>query len=65
MITITGRKAAAAVLTASGVFVIAMGIFGISHHRLTPREALAGTGGLVVAAVAGLWLRRAKRGGTP
>lgn len=63
---ITGRRAAAAILTASGVFVLAMGVFGILHHRLTIREGLAGTGGLVVAAVTGLWLRRDKRdGGTP
>jgi hypothetical protein len=62
-VTIAARRAAAAVLTASGVFVIAMGIFGLARHGLTTREALAGTGGLVVAAVSGLWLRRAKRRG--
>lgn len=60
---ITGRHAAAAILTVSGAFVLAMGAFGISHHRLTVREGLAGIVGLVVAAVAWLWLRRDKRDG--
>jgi drug/metabolite transporter (DMT)-like permease len=60
---ITGRHAAAAVLLVSGVFVLAMGVFSISHHRLTVREGLAGIVGLVIAAVAWLWLRRDKRDG--
>jgi hypothetical protein len=62
MITLTRRHAAAAVFTASGVFALAMGTFGL-FRGLTPREALAGTGGLVVAAVAWLWLRRQNRNG--
>jgi drug/metabolite transporter (DMT)-like permease len=60
---ITGRHVAAAFLAASGVFVLAMGGFGILQQRLTVREGLAGTAGLVVAAVSWLWLRRDKRDG--
>jgi hypothetical protein len=40
-----------------------MGGFGILQQRLTVREGLAGTAGLVVAAVSWLWLRRDKRDG--
>ena len=61
---ITGRHAAAAILTASGVLVLALGIFGILRG-LTPREAVTGTAGLVAAAVSWLWLRRDKNGGAP
>jgi drug/metabolite transporter (DMT)-like permease len=57
------RRAAAAAFAASGVFVLAMGIFG-TFRGVTPREALAGTAALVVAAVSWLWLRRDRRGGT-
>ena len=63
MITVTGRTAAAAVLIAAGCFVLGMGIFGLTRHGLTPHQGLAGIGGLVVAAVAALWLRRQKRDG--
>ncbi len=65
MITVTGPKVALAVFIAAGCFVLGMGVYGLTHRGLTPHEGLAGTGGLVVAAVAWLWLRRQnKHGGT-
>lgn len=63
MITVTGPRIALAVCIAAGCFVLGMGAFGLACGGLTPHEGLAGTGGLVVAAVAWLWLRRAKRRG--
>ena len=63
MITVTGRVVAFVVLVCCCAFDIALVAFSAFRGGLTHREALIGTGVLVVAAVSWLWLRRENRGG--
>ena len=57
MNTVDGRLVAALILTLAGAGLITLAVVGLAANRLTPHEVLAGVIALVVAAVAGLWLR--------
>jgi len=63
MITVTGRLAAFVVLLCSCGFVVALSVFSAFSGGPTPREAIAGTGGVLVAAVSWLLSRRQNRNG--
>ena len=63
MITVTGRLVAFVVLLCSCGFVIAVTVFSALHGGPTHSEAVASTGGVVVAVVSWLWLRRNRTAG--
>lgn len=66
MITVNGRLVAAIVLLAALAVIAAMSVIGAVSNRVTGHEALIVFIALMVAAAAGLWLRRDKRtGGKP
>jgi hypothetical protein len=55
--TINGRFVAAVALLAAGAFIVAVGVLIAVSNRATLREMIAGLIALVVAVIAGLWLR--------
>jgi hypothetical protein len=57
VITVNGRFFAAFLLTLSGAAIAGIGVYSYASNQLTAREVLAGLVALVVAVVAGLWLR--------
>ena len=56
-----GRLVAAFFLTFAGAVIVLVGVVSYADNRFTLREVLAGSIAVVVAAVAGAWLRRDKR----
>jgi hypothetical protein len=57
VITVNGRFFAALFLALAGAAIAAIGVYSYASNQLTAREVLAGLIALVVAVVAGLWLR--------